>query len=254
MIGNKVSDEVAGLGTALHGEDLIEVAKHMSTRHHWYLQLMLKVSQHTIEAYKIHRILIDYQEELDGQTKKEQDNKRVSYIPLIYPNVSETKMLSNYATIYDYSNYIKCNNRAHNIEQFLANVQVKETGPSGRGITWIELYVLYRIRGNPAPYTYNALKAANKKTACQQIKEFTRQMRGNITRTLTNEDQLLFKPHKTQNRCMLKQIAIKGDPPAINCNISLYEGEQDTIAESLVHLSRHTAKKSCKEFVQQKNN
>ena len=50
---------------------------------------------------------------------------------------------------------------------------------------------------------------------------------------------------------MLKQIAIIGDPPAINCNVSLYEGEQDSIAEAFVHLSRHTAKKSCKEFVQQ---
>jgi len=50
---------------------------------------------------------------------------------------------------------------------------------------------------------------------------------------------------------MLKQIAVIGDPPAINCNVSLYEGEQNSIAEAFVHLSRHTAKKSCKEFVQQ---
>ena len=62
---------------------------------------------------------------------------------------------------------------------------------------------------------------------------------------------MLFKPHKMQDRCMLKQIAINGDLPAINCNISLYEGEQESIAEALVHLSRHTAKKNCKEFAQQ---
>ena len=107
------------------------------------------------------------------------------------------------------------------------------------------------MRGNPAPYTNNAKKAASKETACQQIKEFTRQVRGNITRTLTSEDQKLFKPHKMQHRCMLKQIAIIDDTPAINCNISLYEGEQDNIAEAFVHLSRTTAKKNCKEFVQQ---
>ena len=34
------------------------------------------------------------------------------------------------------------------------------------------------------------------------------------------------------------------------CNISLYEGEQDSIAEAFVHLSRTTAKANCKEFVQ----
>ena len=250
-IGNKVADEVADLGTALHGEDFVKVAKRMSNRHHWYLQLMLKISKHTIEAYKIHRILTEYQEEIDGKVEKEQENKRVSYIPLIYPNESETRNVDNYATIYDYSNYTKCNNCAHNIEHFLANIQVKETGQSERGITWVELYVIYRLRGNPAPYTTNERKAANKKTAWQQIKEFTRQMRGNITRTLTSEDQMLFKPHTKQDRCMLKQIAINGDLPAINCNVSLYEGEQESIAEALVHLSRHTAKKNCKEFVQQ---
>jgi hypothetical protein len=250
-IGNKVADDVADLGTALHGKDLMDVTKHMSNRHHWYQQLMMGVSKHTIEAYRIHRILTEHQEKIDEQIQKEQEIKRVSYEPLTYPDESGTRKIENYATIHDYSNYMKCNNCAHNVEQFLANIQIKEVGPQERGITWIELYVIYRMRGNPAPYTSNSKKAASKKTACQQIKEFTRQVRGNITRTLTSEDQKLFKPHKQQNRCMLKQIAILGDTPAINCNISLYEGEQDNIAEAFVHLSRTTAKKNCKEFVQQ---
>ena len=126
MVGNKVADEVADLGTALHGEDLIEVAKHMSNRHHWYLQLMMKVSQHTIEDYSIHRNLTDHQERIDETMQKEQENKRVSYEPLIYPKESETRKVENHATIHDYSNYTKCNNCALNIQQFIANIQISK--------------------------------------------------------------------------------------------------------------------------------
>ena len=74
-IGNKVADDVADLGTALHGKDLMDVTKHMSNRHHWYQQLMMGVSKHTIEAYRIHRILTDHQEKIDEKIQKEQETK-----------------------------------------------------------------------------------------------------------------------------------------------------------------------------------
>ena len=70
--GNKVADDVADLGTALHGKDLMDVTKHMSARYHWYQQLLKDISKHTIEAYRIHRILTEHQEKIDEQTEKEQ--------------------------------------------------------------------------------------------------------------------------------------------------------------------------------------
>ena len=45
--GNHIADEVADLGTALHGKDIVDAAKYMSRRHNQYIQFMKKVSQHT---------------------------------------------------------------------------------------------------------------------------------------------------------------------------------------------------------------
>ena len=194
-VGNQIADEVADLGTALHGELIMKAAKHMSSRHNQYLQLMKDVSQHTIEAYRIHRILTEHNEKLEEIAKAELENRKVTYEPLTsYPEHGSAKRIKNIASIHDFAKHCKNNNIAHNIEHFLANIAIKECEGNDRGITWIEMYILYRIRGNPAPYDYNERKAKNMKTASQQIKEFTRQVRAAVARTVDEGERKLFNP------------------------------------------------------------
>ena len=194
-MGNQIADEVADLGTALHGELIMKAAKHMSSRHNQYLQLMKDVSQHTIEAYRIHRILTEHNEKLEEIAKAELENRKVTYEPLTsYPEHGSAKRIKNIASIHDFAKHCKNNNIAHNIEHFLANITIKECEGNDRGITWIEMYILYRIRGNPAPYDYNERKAKNMKTASQQIKEFTRQVRAAVARTVDEGERKLFNP------------------------------------------------------------
>jgi len=45
-------------------------------------------------------------------------------------------------------------------------------------------------------------------------------------------------------------LGIRGNLPAINCNVLVSQDEQMTIAEALVHLSRNASKQHCNEFVQ----
>ena len=87
------------------------------------------------------------------------------------------------------------------------------------------------------------------KTACQQIKEFTRQVRAGVSRTVEEGDKKLFKPHTNQHSNMLEKLAIEASPSALGCNVSLREGEQNKIAEAMVRLSRTADKQSCKDFV-----
>ena len=248
-VGNQIADEVADLGTALHGKQVMSAAKRMSSRHNQYPQLMKDISQHTIEAYRIHRILTEHNEKLEEIAKAETERNKVTYEPLSYPESASTRNLRNIASIHDFSKHCKANNIAHNIERFIANLIAKECESHERGITWIEIYILYRIRGNPAPFEYNEKKAKNMKTACQQIKEFTRQFRAGIARTVDEGDKKWFKPHKNQDSNVFGKLAIEANPPSVNCNISLREGEQIKIAEAIVRLSRTADKKSCNDFV-----
>ena len=120
--GNFIADEVADLGTALHGKQVMSVAKRMSSRHTQYLKLMESISQHTIEAYRIHRILMQRHEEADEAARAELEDRKVSYEPLTYPE-GGTRKIRNYASIQDYSKHCKHNCIANNIEQFLANIE-----------------------------------------------------------------------------------------------------------------------------------
>ena len=138
---------------------------------------MKSISQHTIEAYRIHRILMQQHEEASELAKNELESKHISYEPLTYPEQDHTRRIKNFASIHDCSKHCGADCIAHSIEHFLANISIKECSNDQRGITWIEMYILYGIRGNPAPFEYNERKAQNMKTACQQIKEFTRQFR-----------------------------------------------------------------------------
>ena len=70
-----------------------------------------------------------------------------------------------------------------------------------------------------------------------------------MSRTVDEGDRKLFKPHKNQHRNMLEKLAIDASPQALGCNVSLREGEQNTIAEAIVRLSRTADKQSCKDFV-----
>ena len=93
--------------------------------------------------------------QIEEMAKAELENRKVAYEPLCYPEHGSTKRIKNIASIHDFSKHCKNNNIAHNIEHFLANITIKECEGNERGITWIEMYIVYRIRGNPAPYEYN---------------------------------------------------------------------------------------------------
>ena len=155
---------------------------------------------------------------MEEAAKAELDSRKVTYEPLSYPEHGSDRRIKNIASIHDFSKHCKNNNIAHNIEHFLANLSIKECEGNERGITWIEMYILYRIRGNPAPYEHNERKAKSMKTACQQIKEFTRQVRAAVSRTVEEGDKKLFKPHTNQHKNMLEKLAIEASPPALGCD------------------------------------
>ena len=144
-VGNQEVDAVAGLGTALHGEDVMLAAKCMSARHGKYLKFMKMVSHHIIEAYSIHRELTSRQDKIDEEQRIQGERKKISYQALSYPDEAITQPIHNNATIHDYSNYLTKNGSAKHIEHFLANAKISAAPVCRKGISWTELYILYRI-------------------------------------------------------------------------------------------------------------
>ena len=246
--GNHEADATADLGTALHGESVMLVAKHLHNRHRQYQGLMKDVSQHLVEAYLVHRLLTEQCEQKTLQLQTQLDKKKVTYNPLLYPNLEQTTHLNNNATIHDFKQFKSKNNCAEHLESFLANLRVSEANASMRGITWYELYILYRIRGAPKPLADPEQKAGNKPTAHKQINAFQKQLRGVVKRTLAPSDAAMFKPFKL-NHDALAGLALKGNHASVNCNITVNQHEKDTIASAIINLSRNITKQHCQEFL-----
>ena len=62
-----------------------------------------------------------------------------------------------------------------------------------QGITWLELYTLYRLAGHPEPLSYDRAQATSRPTLRQQLHTFRHATRQLVHATMAAEYQHLFK-------------------------------------------------------------
>ena len=105
---------------------------------------MKDVSYHIIDAYIIHRQIKETED--STAENKASDEKHVSYKPLEYAEDAKYVSIKSKANINNYRQFHKKNPKAKQVQKFLSNIKVtRENG--FRPTTWIEIFVLYRLRG-----------------------------------------------------------------------------------------------------------
>ena len=65
-VGNDKADNTADIGAKLHGADMMTIARCMHKRHSAYQNFMVDVSHHIIEAYLLHRALLEKKSKLQS--------------------------------------------------------------------------------------------------------------------------------------------------------------------------------------------
>ena len=129
---------------------------------------MTEITQHITEACAIHRELLE-QELQTVKDNKIDDKDLVNYQELQYvPHAQGSKIkidssINYYAKIHK---NVKC---AGQISNFLNNLEVQEAKDGLRGITWLELYILYRCRGHGKPIADPDTAAKARATPAKQI-------------------------------------------------------------------------------------
>jgi hypothetical protein len=235
--GNDAADEAADKGTQLYGSDLIDVAHAFHKRHARYLRFMKDVSHHIIEGYLIHRELTLLYEDQDKEDSKLKDKKK-PHAKLSYPKAHQTKSIKNTAGIQAFKKYKDHNKEATEVQQFLSNLKVCSISPECRGITWYELYILYRSRGYNKPLKDPDNKACANATADKQIRAFKNNIRNVISRTLQdNSDAHLFNPSKPVIDSLIG-VGITGKHTTLNMGVEVNDQEATNIAINLIKLSR----------------
>jgi uncharacterized CHY-type Zn-finger protein len=135
------------------------------------------------------------------------------------------------------------------VGDFVQNLQVAKSDTQLRGITWLELYILYRCRGYQKPIKDPENMAQARATADKQIRAFKKTVKSTASRTLQDSvDLKMFDPVKPE-KDSLKGIGMLGKHAAISCNVYITEAEEKTIAVSIVKLNRTISNQLATNFI-----
>ena len=136
------------------------------------------------------------------------------------------------------------------LEAFLSTLKVNPDGDDqGRRITWLDLYILYRIRGGIKPVPDDLRKAVSRATADKQIAAFKRKVKALTERVLPDDGDLkLFKQFKAR-RNVLMGCGILGNHPTLSFNVVVDVEESRAIAMALSKLIRTASNKKHNNFL-----
>ena len=132
---------------------------------------------------------------------------------------------------------------------FLLKLQVCKAQPATRAITWIELYVLYRLRGHPKPIPDPSVVSRNRATADKQIKQFKNFLRGTSSRILFKETADIYLRPAKASKDVLLGLATNGKHAQLNCNVHISEKEQQEIAHAIIMLTRTVSSRKARDFI-----
>ena len=247
-IGNHRADATADIGSKIHGEDVLTLMSAMTLRFQRYVHFMRKVAHHIIEGYLIHRAMMD----IKARKQVREDalaDKRAAYQALQYPEEGQSRILCPITSIHCFESLITKQVEMIDVDAFLANLRVTPSIDGLRGISWIELYILYRVRGGRKLIPNPSNPALPRGSADKQIRAFKRALRAVVERTLSSEgDSQLFKPGpaKVDN---LHGVGILGKQACLSLNVHIPQQEREAIALALSMVNRGGPTKLHKQFL-----
>ena len=112
---------------------------------------MVLVVKHIVEAHMIHRELVRIAD-IKAENIANKQQATWMYKPMQYLNpdqeVRRIDFISSIKSFHKVCNQSSCIIR---IEDFFKTLRISDAGIEERSITWLELYILYRISGHPRP-------------------------------------------------------------------------------------------------------
>ena len=140
---------------------------------------------------------------------------------------------------------------AIHIVQFLADSRFSKQSQTCRGVTWLELYTIYRVKGYPKPIADPASPAAQRTTLLKQLACFKKVLRGVVQRCLAAEDQEMLKPGRALPDALVG-VGILGTHAAIKVNTYLKDSEKKDVATKLLKINRTISQNQVDEYLQGK--
>ncbi len=126
------------------------------------------------------------------------------------------------------------NELSKNIKRFLTRIQVRKRSEDKFGMTWIELYVLYRSMGYECPVRDPENKAAVKPAVGKQLQTFKLAFK-RVVKKLPEDTKEVFAP-AVKKGYVLRRLGIKSHCAATRAEVKLDKESRRHLDKELLRL------------------
>ncbi len=236
--GNDRADKAAEISANLHGEGLISAGRILHQRYLAYLKFIGQVVPHITEAYLIHRKLL----EITGKDKAKEAHE-IQYQPLAIDQNQAAQRFNMQSSIVNFRAFSGRHTCAPDIWNFMSQINIYKTDSDTHAATWLELYILYRMRANPKPIADDRNRARTRAGVLAQLNRFKTVVRGVMSRALYNRDEAeLLKPIKVRKH-KFWYLGLQGKYAAVSFGIQIGTVTAGILEHNIITLSRQLAAK-----------
>ena len=226
-LGNDKADEAADEGVLLFGAPMVRLSKCYAKRHIAYSQLVADIQEHMAFVYRVRAALLQHHSASTTTTTTKHTTQTVPTHQVAPPthrtSTQPTQRLTQLIQVQQCPHLCKRLPATTSIQAFLLDVPLHTLQGDGGdgcgrsdgnqvagsadaavidttqldhgtfGITWLELYTLYRMAGYPEPLTYDTTQATARPTLRQQLHNFRHATRQLVTNTMPQQTHGLFR-------------------------------------------------------------
>ena len=231
-IGNDQADTTADLAVKLHGPEVVKLARRMCNRVVKFVDLVILILKHNLEGYLIHQRLTEVK--LAAINMANGANLRT--IGFLEHGVSDTAgRLTFMHEPARFPSSFRGYRRVNHVYNYLRAISVSPLIEGSQGISWIEIYILYRMAGFPPPLDQPLNPAAPRRTLKQQLNAFKLCARRIIMRLASRETSAVFQTPVCKTPRFLA-LQVLGHTPTVACRFHISDEAAASLRKYLVIL------------------
>ena len=235
--GNDKADEAADEGVELFGQPIVKLSKLYARRHTAYSGFIGDLQEHIAFIYKVRATMLQATTSTgtpaSGTTSKPHiPMTTITHIPYLDRPEVPPHRFKQAIQVQQCPRLCQRHPAIVHIQAFLRDIPYHitrrsrdgdrgndslivgtagvdvPTGDDRQGITWLELYGLYRMAGYPEPLSYDRALANRRPTLRQQLHKFTQAMRQLVGNTMLPEHHYLMKGTRDKHGKRLASLGI----------------------------------------------
>ncbi len=250
-IGNDEADNFAEEGVKMYGKDVMQLGAQLTARHLKYAKLVHNLHTSFIEAILTrNEMLKALNAKIPG--RKEEGKKEPEQVQVTIPSYEaegEAIFIEEMEDVAKYTKTVKHKSRANQVQEFLQNTKLKPVRGEQQGVSWLELYTLYKLAGGQCMLEDPTNKAAPRPSMRQQLKAFIATCRDVARLTMGPKDAELLQANRTK-KPRLKGLGINTHMPMVKFQIVVpCEGGKE-ISQQILRSQARRSLKQAQELVQ----